>query len=677
MPAVWFIVDPTHPDWVAAEPAMEAATAAKYNGTLMLGIRDGHAANRKLVKANITEAERVGDLAPFVRSLRGQGVYIDEYVSIDHHQAVAFEYLDEAGGRRPLFRRERWVFNGSDDYVEQSNRGDGTGLTYGDAKAGLRTVNGPGSEHPAPAANTTEWWCGFHIAVADGSGTVAGLGDVQTINGNSESDPFRIRFDDPLDPGRVTNKLMWRHRAWVDNGDGSYTIDRRETGGSAYLNWNGSGIQRGYFDLDLAVDDFNGQLEKLASKAAVGSYVPSAGLGATHLGGDEWTVKLPGGANPQGRAFFPDFGYRPPIDGEFIEYYGFKARAYSHAIAPGSGTVRKLKFKLGDFSHTTSGYDIKYASGAYGFGVDVNGAPNGVVEDIEIWAPFIERQKNAVYLIAQSPDDIGIMRRITIHGRLTGNDLGGAVAEEGDNDGHILGVQNADDVHCDEVFGRRVGNAISAYRRNNAQVPVRTFNNLTIGTIDVAEFTPFYPGAASPTASCGLNLTGDNDATVESTGWRFGFDGGVKVHGYDTIIGNRLLHGIRCQNEYEPEIFDPDIALCANASVVTSRSHDPGSGIITGTINLKNNSGNRGRIEKGADGVCVIVATGASEGGAGPGAGTGWYFKHANIDYVGGASDLIFVTSAGLFGSQTAAQFFANTPVSPNIYAGGCARIET
>jgi hypothetical protein len=267
---------------------------------------------------------------------------------------------------------------------------------------------------------------------------------------------------------------------------------------------------------------------------------------------------------------------------------------------------RRIKWHRSEFGKPDYGIDFKSSNGARGFGVWVSTLPHDILEDVDVWDPRLERQKAGIFQVSQAVNNIGICRRIKIHGTLTAIDIGGVVIEERDIDGRALGIQNADDFHWDFVFARRTGPDVVPYRRDNTQLPTRTMNRIAVGGMDISEHSAFYEDGGGSN-SAGLMLATDNNATLEGSKWKFAHISGIKIRGYDTDPTRAFLHCIRSQLEHESEIWGVDLALSDGATIATSRSATAHGGTVTGTYNIKSSLGKRGRVEKGDDGLCVGI----------------------------------------------------------------------
>lgn len=164
--------------------ALDTATAAKYGGTVNQTTRS-LAGSRLIVKANITLAERTGDLAAVARDQRGVGIFKDEFVDQADKELKIFDMLGESGRDIRYLRPET-----------PGGHGQGDGLTYGDAWNGDEDTTTIGASWPT---GTTIWRCGFHCAIQKPTGGFAHTLDPTFQDATGA--PTRFRMDDRLDPG--------------------------------------------------------------------------------------------------------------------------------------------------------------------------------------------------------------------------------------------------------------------------------------------------------------------------------------------------------------------------------------------------------------------------------------------------------------------------------------------
>lgn len=102
----WYILDSLDGGYAALISAMHTATAAKRTGPVAQSIVDcSYDANLKLVKANITDAEKVGSLSEIATDQEGVGVFVMHIVDLADQQLRAFQQIGVIPRVLPMFAR--------------------------------------------------------------------------------------------------------------------------------------------------------------------------------------------------------------------------------------------------------------------------------------------------------------------------------------------------------------------------------------------------------------------------------------------------------------------------------------------------------------------------------------------------------------------------------------------
>ncbi|MDH3703086.1 MAG: hypothetical protein OEU46_17405, partial [Alphaproteobacteria bacterium] len=200
----WFVLEDDSAGADTITPllaALHTATSAKYSGTVVQSTRvSAHSANRILVKANITDAERTGALAALARDQLGVGIFKDEFVGHPDKELRVFGLLGEGEyAGQVWYIRPRITYSTVDQTPTRITLyGDGSGKTYGDAIAGPK-----GWQDNLVNVTTMfrAYLVGEHImgeadTPADGTLESAGVIDV-TRSGTSADVRTELRFDYP------------------------------------------------------------------------------------------------------------------------------------------------------------------------------------------------------------------------------------------------------------------------------------------------------------------------------------------------------------------------------------------------------------------------------------------------------------------------------------------------
>ncbi len=552
--------------------ALHTATAAKYTGDVVQSVRPAaHDATQLLVKANITDAERVGDLAALHRDNYGVGIYLDEYVDLDGHAREAFSILGESGRVNKHYEMpDEYTVqpDGSWLWAQKADPGNNDGRTYGNRILGYPTANGRFGSLAGPASNKEDhFFHGFWVQIwgLDNSGTLVGQVALKLFNGASPTEKFNYYFDHPLKPATISKGLIPQIPgvSWTkDGGSNAYSIPEGTWRGASNTKDFANIGYRKFYDLDPDTREFAGELAVAASVADCKATPGTTFWDATLDGGDGgWWVHMPDGSHPGGRVVGLgnkgyEFNFRSVIAAETVKeniaFHGPRFRGYEYRLTTSASditTIRHIDFHMLNHRYATQRSPLWDVTASNHFG--------GVIEDITFNVDQVSRAANAFYLIAQQDQPIAVSSRITIQadpkardGRENIFDIGGAVVEEINGDGHAVGIQTTKDLIVRWLKIRRTGGAIVAYARSypsgtlsSDMSPLnRPFSGGLIEGNDIAEHSPHYAGIGQTSPSVGIHLSSDNAQMWDTSGWIVRDN---TVRGYDTIPENAFAHCFR------------------------------------------------------------------------------------------------------------------------------------
>ena len=322
MPARWFVLDSLHADYASVLSALDTATAAKYTGTPVQSIRDAeYDSNIKLVKANITDAERTGSLAPLARDQEGTGVFLEEMRNLTEHQRWGFNHV---GDPNPATGAVRKTYYLRSNHTQATVGGAITTRT--DGTAGRHFADGVFSQTldglvGLPASDYDIVVCGdlIYAAGASHSSSPGKAFDVKQ--------GCRVFFDKDGHRGCLFGAMLLSdaYGTWTDEGGDVYSIT------ISGVNAAGPSSSPKHF---WARDKKDGDYEKLFTYASSQAEMEANEdyiWASNYNGGNTVFVHMPTGETPNNRIFMGtvnlDQGPMPRVSGSHptgVEFYAEK-----------------------------------------------------------------------------------------------------------------------------------------------------------------------------------------------------------------------------------------------------------------------------------------------------------------------------------------------------------------
>lgn len=522
-----FILDSLHASYAAVLAALDTATAAKSLGTTVQSIRDcGYDANLKLVKARITDAERVGALAELAHDQEGIGVFVQQMRDIDIHQEVAFSQLGEPHPILGVVRTDYYIrpsyMVASDGAVPVARTTGTGGRNFQDA------VNWEAYESIASRATTShDTWILDDCFDAANSGYVAPTNArINYFSGVSAANPNRWRYDYPGHRGTHWGAtLLGSAVTWTDLGSDVYSCTLPFTILSPINSPRGF-LYRGITTGDGTTGgDYSSVMVSKASQALMEA-TEDTYYSANYTSGTTLFVHMPAGETPDNRIWAPKsasaaFGFNNGTSfkqfNEIYEEYVRIENYFRHWSMDGPiyKRGRNAAYGMDRKGSAARGWLLAYDL------IGTSGALAGPIID----GCRLEHGILGIFVnTGLSNSAISSNWNIT---DFESYDIGGHVPDMAHSDGAPLTIQGGLNgwVMRGKFYMVRTGGAAQFYAFNNndtnpAVVGEQDFTGIDIDCDDVLiqDHSTYWPQVGSNSADVGINLHGDANVVGDFTG---------------------------------------------------------------------------------------------------------------------------------------------------------------
>ena len=408
--------------------------------------------------------------------------------------------------------------------------GNEDGTSYANAWDGLLNVAwGEGGVQPGD----TLWVCDLHIHNMVNKDYVTTQADIPVISGTGESTWITIRGDYPGDPGTVWGAYGMGYEAWIDEGDGVWSISLP---GNQYPDW--------FFE-DITAASWK-VLDKASSLDACRSTPGSHYNASDYTGGTKLYIHCSDSGNPTGRIYANRWGYDWKINGKhYIAFLNLKMFCPYRFSWAGSGIVAThMKWEgctlwYGEHSLICPLVDCHYWE----------------VKDCDLaWA------SNGIYNVNQT-SDYGSPNNYVYSGN-TIHEMGVRPVNQ-NSDAHAIGIQGGYDGIIEDNYCYNCGNAILIYAFTNQEL-----KNTLVRRNFVRD-----SHALGGTSGWGISTQCDNDSLSDKSGNKF----------YQNIVANCSV-GFRFQFEDEQEAYNNVTYNCPRGIESSRNYNDTGA-----NVTLKNN----------------------------------------------------------------------------------------
>lgn len=555
MPVQWFVLDSAHGDYAGVLSALSTTTAAKYTGTYTQVVRDVEFdTTLKIVKSNITDAERTGTLAALARASEGEGVFVQEWRDHAHADTSIFDFLGESG-RTSYYVENNWA-QASVGALPTAVSTGSTGRTVQDAVAMEDFDAIPGLVEGA----RTIWVMDDQLTIANVGWVVSNSASVDQKSGINAKKKTHVRLDYPDRHGCWWTSYLWGSQIiWTDEGE---TPADGETGHiwSAPLPnfWNSHG--KDGWVLDPGFDKDGNVTPNEFGRHLWGTTVEKEMQGEAYSvysadGFDDTVfIHLPLGETPTNRvadlisenAIIRGKNFRQnDADSpySFLDRYEDKRRVTSY------------------FLRTKAAQFLRGLNGAPGFDSDLvghggfNGNFNHLPNDASVWGtnvnikgPFVQgcrlRRTMWAYHGSTAAQTDGSTSYGSIVEDLDAEDIGGHNRNYDNGDGHALGWQGVptDFTIRGTLRMVRCGSGINMYVSTDNDIDpdliflkgMKFIMDCTdVDIRDKPEFSSIIEGGNSS----GIHLTGDSDIVGDFSGSSITLSG--KITGFRIGIRNK------------------------------------------------------------------------------------------------------------------------------------------
>ncbi len=560
MPAKWFILkdDSAGADTITPlKAAMHTATAAKITGDVEQSVRTcAYDATLQMVKADITDAERVGSLAALARDQEGVGIFVMEMVDIDDHQRRAFNQLGEVHPECGVVVTDLYIrpdfAQASPGAAVTSVATGTTGRNFQDGLSWEDYRNLPGR----PTTNVHTYVCDTVFGVVGAGYNDATNRNIVMAEGTSAASRNRYYYDYPGHRGTlICQPLMTEAMGVFTNVSGdvwSVTLSGVDPHGpsASPKTWF-------YRDLDAATGDYGVIMDYATSQAEMEATVDTVWM-SSYVDGGTLFVHMPPGVNPNNRIIASHqnpVGNRMwvPPDGNaaFNEFIEERLRCIPRGSYPGGDNGGRFL----DGARWLRGRNAENGSDRQGAMYCMYADRNALSKNIT--GPYIEGRKFRDALLAWFHDSlVGGPHTFSMSGThfidVDTKDIGGVIKTQDNSDGHSEAWQGSPGgpityegklhlIDCGGPFNCYAGTA-------NDPVPANLRDegfDLTMDCPDTliqghAQFWSHVGGGND----VGIHLTGDTDITgdfenvsIKLSGLISGFRRGIR----DKWSGDKII----------------------------------------------------------------------------------------------------------------------------------------
>jgi len=588
MPAKWFLLKDDSGGADLITPllaALHTETAAKITGDVIQSVRTCHYdATLKLVKANVTDAERVGSLATLAHDQEGVGIFVMEFDNIVEHQRWAFNQLGEVHPEMGIVRQ--------DFYIQSTHRQDTPGgeITAVAAGAGGRNVQDAVSfedfnEIPGlPTQNIDVIVLGDCFMAAESGYSDIGHDQLLDIReGASATSPNRYFFDKVGHRGSYFSTVLLADSfgTWTNEGADvwSITLAGIDPAGPATS-------PRSYFYRDKLDGDYGVMLAYADSEAEMQANEDYIWMSSYAKGGT-LKVHMPTGVAPNNRIFVgtkqqgvgPAINHGPDPHPRYCEFYAEKGR--------GIRRIGEKNFPDGAVWYRgQSGEDGMDRRGGM-YGIRIEPGTRTIMGPTIFGRRLAEHHNGAFYyngpgVNTAAPNNFGISG-VEFHDCVT-VDVGGHLPHMAHGDGHPDGYQNGPAPNCvyrGKYHAIRCG-ALHWYslendNRSGTVTLGDDFSGIDFQSDDflLKDTAAHYPSVGSSSANVGIHLGGDNDAMPNLANVSFLLTGTIEgkkhalrfKHPYQVSVKARTLGGLVLKKGSYPNADSAAVSLWVGPQV--------------------------------------------------------------------------------------------------------------